>query len=360
MVVSANDAASLPQSFASLTTSAYGNFDAATQVLATAFGSRNADISVIAAAYGAGSSTISIGADAVNSLSGSVWTFSAGSILLQSGAGFEIRDNAANPYFKAVVDDNGAQGGSIINNWGASSNPGVTLGASRTDSLMLRVVRGATISGGAFSGAYGLAKLVVRGGSTGGSVRVNQGGNHPASDAGAGAGGFIISNASTGDGTVFDHQIIMGVTTVANLGWIQMVDPGVAYYTMAINPNGGQVALGPGPYNLTTGSAANMHLSSGAFGYNIYRFTSARKYKQNIDYDAGAALADMQLRPARFYREDDDREYYGFIADDMADQDPLFGYYNKGEIENYDEPALLAIMAAKINRLERNQCHCST
>lgn len=103
----------------------------------------------------------------------------------------------------------------------------------------------------------------------------------------------------------------------------------------------------------TTGSAANATwaVASGSI-YRLYRSTSARKYKtritHNVDY-----LADKELRPAKFYRKDDKAWSYGFIADDLAEQDALLGVFEDGEVENYHDRGVLAIMAAKINRLEK-------
>lgn len=97
----------------------------------------------------------------------------------------------------------------------------------------------------------------------------------------------------------------------------------------------------------TTGSGANTFLDSSGL---IHKSTSALKYKTDLE-DADY-LADITLRPMKFYRDDDERYQYGFIADWLGDQDNLLGIYSDGEIENYDDRAVLAILAAKINRLE--------
>lgn len=102
-----------------------------------------------------------------------------------------------------------------------------------------------------------------------------------------------------------------------------------------------------------TGSAANL-VTAGAAHNNFMRSTSARKYKTEITYDPEQLLA-VELRPAKFYRPDDDAWYYGFIADDLAEEDPLLGTYDPetGEIENYDQRAVMAVMAAKLNEMAR-------
>jgi hypothetical protein len=104
----------------------------------------------------------------------------------------------------------------------------------------------------------------------------------------------------------------------------------------------------------TTGSAANATwtLASGSV-YYMQRSTSARKYKTEIDYDF-VGLADYELKPNRHWRLDDEKYLFGFIADDLAEQNPEFVTLDDdGEIENYEDRAVLAILAAKVNRLEQ-------
>ena len=105
------------------------------------------------------------------------------------------------------------------------------------------------------------------------------------------------------------------------------------------------------PNHGTTGSAANAVIDTGASDV-ILRSTSARKYKSRITYDTDY-LADIELRPAKFYRKDDHHWFYGLIADDLAEQDESLVVREKDEIENYDDRQILAVMAAKLNRLER-------
>ena len=102
------------------------------------------------------------------------------------------------------------------------------------------------------------------------------------------------------------------------------------------------------------GGSANVLLTGGVNGwYVMQHITSARRFKSHIDYDVLDYLAGIELSPAHFYREDDDKWYYDFIAEDLADQDVLFGQYNEdGVIMNYHKPSVSAILAAKVNALE--------
>lgn len=103
-------------------------------------------------------------------------------------------------------------------------------------------------------------------------------------------------------------------------------------------------------HDATTGSAANVVVAS--TGSNqMLRSTSALRYKESVT--PAFDLADVQLMPTKHYRPDDKRWRYGLIADWLADQDPLLGVFGEGgQIENYDDRAVLAVIAAKLMRLE--------
>ena len=114
---------------------------------------------------------------------------------------------------------------------------------------------------------------------------------------------------------------------------------------MILNTAGFRV---PNVYSATDGGAVNVVVDSDG---DIMRSTSARKYKSHIDYNM-KHLADIELRPTKFYRKDSKAWFIGFVADDLGDQDELLGVYDDGEIENYDLRAVVAVLAAKVNRLE--------
>jgi len=107
-------------------------------------------------------------------------------------------------------------------------------------------------------------------------------------------------------------------------------------------------------------------------GGQTQRSTSAAKYKTSIT-DA-PYLKDIVLAPKKFYRDDDEKWSYGMIADPLAAQDSLIGAYgnthenvidatgqptdvikldeNEWELENYQQGAYNAIVAAKLNDLQ--------
>ena len=73
----------------------------------------------------------------------------------------------------------------------------------------------------------------------------------------------------------------------------------------------------PSTYNLTTGTAANMHVDSNGF---FYRSTSSLKYKTDVrDYDKGLNEV-MQLQPKYYKGKDDGNvQFAGLIAEDVHD-----------------------------------------
>lgn len=105
-----------------------------------------------------------------------------------------------------------------------------------------------------------------------------------------------------------------------------------------------------GAASFATTATANMAIPD--LGNGLIRIaTSARRFKSNIE-DA-PQLADIVLEPKTFYREDDDRELSGFIAEDLADQDERLALYDDdGEVINFSDRGVLAILAAKVNALE--------
>ncbi len=121
----------------------------------------------------------------------------------------------------------------------------------------------------------------------------------------------------------------------------------------------GELEMKPG----TTGSGTNATFAGGvASFYVLQRNTSARRYKRRISYGWQDYLAGIDLKPAYFWRPDDEAWYFDFIAEDLADQNPVFGQYNEetNEIENYHKPAVMAVLAAKVNALEAQvKEHCN-
>lgn len=102
--------------------------------------------------------------------------------------------------------------------------------------------------------------------------------------------------------------------------------------------------------NLTTGAGADVNVGNHGNG-QLRRSTSALKYKARVTRNVGY-LAEIELTPTKHWRRDEGRWRYGLIADWLAAEDPLLGEPVDGEIENYDTRAVIAVLAAKVNRLE--------
>ena len=112
----------------------------------------------------------------------------------------------------------------------------------------------------------------------------------------------------------------------------------------------------PGVYSGNTSSAANVHVTSGGF---IYRSTSARKYKTNIqNYTVGLDKVN-QMQPISYKSLTDtivdsdnvDKTYAGLLADDIHNLglSEFVEYAENGEVENlfYDRMVAVCINAIK-------------
>ncbi len=163
----------------------------------------------------------------------------------------------------------------------------------------------------------------------------------------------------TGNNTYPGIRIPDGDGTVPGLCFASDTDTGI------YRPAGNQIAmllggvqefligttgfLVPNVYNNASAASNIVYVDSDG---NMHRATSARKYKAKIK--PADHLADVQLQPISFRQKGkpQDRIEYGFIADDIAEQDELLGVYDEGELENYLDRGILAVLAAKVNRLE--------
>ena len=100
-------------------------------------------------------------------------------------------------------------------------------------------------------------------------------------------------------------------------------------------------------FTQTSGAAENVTVDANG---QLFRSTSARKYKSVIK--KAPQLADLDLVPVSFKHKGDGKQYLGFIADDLADQDPRLAEFHDDVVESYDIRAVVAVLAAKVNRLE--------
>jgi hypothetical protein len=116
--------------------------------------------------------------------------------------------------------------------------------------------------------------------------------------------------------------------------------------------NGSGYEYSPGIYNLTTASAANVHIDS---SFAMYRSTSALKYKQDIrnleDMDIGL------LRPVRYKSkcegDDQTKDHLGVIADEAADAgfEELITRGATGEVEGFQYERLTVVLLKELQTL---------
>ena len=102
----------------------------------------------------------------------------------------------------------------------------------------------------------------------------------------------------------------------------------------------------------TTASAANgvFVLATGST-YYLARSTSSERYKEDIT--EAPDLKDVELVPIRFYSPADEDWFYGLSAEAVAEAIPEAAVYNAetGDVENYEDRAVIAALVAKVNDL---------
>lgn len=103
-------------------------------------------------------------------------------------------------------------------------------------------------------------------------------------------------------------------------------------------------------YDSTDPTAANVFVNTDG---GLYRSTSSIRYKNNVR-DA-AWLASVPLRPVAYTSKVKAGNYFGLIAEEVAEALPEAAIFSADgqDIEDYDTRAVIAVMVAKINRLEK-------
>jgi hypothetical protein len=113
----------------------------------------------------------------------------------------------------------------------------------------------------------------------------------------------------------------------------------------------------PNVYSTTVTSSRDVEVdSTGKLGY----VSSLLALKDNVK--SADALADIDVTPVTFTWRNGGQHDIGFIADWLATQDQRLGVYDEdGDLTSYSLRRVVAVLAAKINRLEEkmeNNCVC--
>lgn len=100
-----------------------------------------------------------------------------------------------------------------------------------------------------------------------------------------------------------------------------------------------------------SGTAAVFYSHDGIYG--IVPQSSTRRHKRNITPKPD--LKEIALTPVKYQRKSSGVWEYGFIAEDLIEQDSTFGIWDENEeqFNDYDTRAVIAVLAAKVNRLEK-------
>ena len=212
----------------------------------------------------------------------------------------------------------------------------VTFGTNNTERMRIDSAGNVGIGTSAISGKLDVRGSLYVSSTASGSAPAN-GGYFGISD-----GGLAISSTGASPVEIFTNgSERMRITSDGNVGVgtavpdvvrfrIKGVDTGTANYSfyiensantmLAFVRNDGAWSTGTGtssPYNLTTGSAANLFVANGGV---LYRSTSSRRYKENIS-DTRHGLADaLKLRAVTYTGKgeaDGDTIFGGLIAEEV-------------------------------------------
>lgn len=139
-------------------------------------------------------------------------------------------------------------------------------------------------------------------------------------------GPLVISTIST-----TSLALNFGINATGGHAWLQARDLlAASYYTLFLNPIGGNVAIGHG----TTASGANAYIDSTT--KVISRSTSSIRYKTDVEElpdEEGDRI--LQLRPITYRSnadlDDPDKVHIGLIAEEVAEVEPRLVEYSVDE-----------------------------
>jgi len=171
----------------------------------------------------------------------------------------------------------------------------------------------------------------------------------------------INTNASSGIGAIFLETSLTSPSTVRNWGLFNNASAAGSFDIKSSNAAGGD-AYAAGTTRMTISSSGRVKMpdvysvsGSGAALYiesdgNLFRIVSARRYKDNINYDNVSGDAVYDLRPVTYTLRDIENpvEQVGFIAEDVEEVDPRLVVYSKeGTVDalHYDRITVLLVKA---------------
>jgi hypothetical protein len=155
--------------------------------------------------------------------------------------------------------------------------------------------------------------------------------------------------ASSGDIHIIGTRIVFDV--IGGNDYLEMSDS-LNQFKMVIGGNtemtmGTTGFLVPNIWNSTGGTTANVQVASDG---RLRQVTSALRFKRHV---SDAKLEDVRLYPRQWQSKGDDSWHVGFVAEEVVKEMPMVGLWDDdGRLMNYEDRAVLAVLAAKVNRLE--------
>jgi hypothetical protein len=264
------------------------------------------------------------------------------------GAGFiRMADYSGNPSFQIVTDNLEKYNTMIVNNWGAASNPGVTVGTTRNDGAAFQVVSGVGVTNGLPTTA-GTVRMVVNG-----TGEVGIGLDDPYTDlhiedtvsgldyalklenqqsgssAGTSGTGILFAGGGSGANERGKGALVYDTTTTWNRGSFHFLqdsganslNPDLADIVMTIT-NSGLVGIG------TTVPAENLHINSSEDARIFLTSTAIGTASPGYELGYGTTETGVMYRP----KDTSDTRFYINGADRVA-IDGSTGYVGIGAID---------------------------
>jgi hypothetical protein len=107
-------------------------------------------------------------------------------------------------------------------------------------------------------------------------------------------------------------------------------------------------------YSTTTANSANMHIDSTG---QLFRSTSSKRYKTDIDYDGVYGELIYDMKPVSFKAIDGGKTHVGFIAEDLAEVEPrLVMFDEEGRPDAVEYAYITALLVDEMKQLRQELC----
>ncbi len=106
----------------------------------------------------------------------------------------------------------------------------------------------------------------------------------------------------------------------------------------------------PQIYGQQSAGSSNLNLASDGL---LTRNTSSKYIKKDIDYEGVDPDLALSLKPVSYTGKSDDKQYLGFIAEDVLESDKRLGQEAEGYLPGLDQNAIIASLTALVQKQQK-------